>query len=169
MKTIQEIAEIENLELIETTTGNNGYPQNLKHAIVGFESFEQAQEIAEKYGLRIESFRRKDGWQLWERNYLTMYAPFQNSAEDFGDNYNEIDKIDESEFFEREIKPIINDFEDFESLETFIESKKKVWEEIQNMEDNELVITHYGEYYETISKESMVFSHDTWNSIIGLI
>lgn len=166
---IQEIAEIENLELIETTVGTNGYPQELKHAIVGFDNFDQATEIAEKYGLKIESFVRKDGWNLWFRSNNSMFAPYQNSAEDFGDNYDAFGKIDESEFFEIEIKPSIDNFEDFDTIETFLKDKKEIWEEIQNMEDNEIVITHYGEYYDTILRESMSFSHDTRNYIIGLI
>lgn len=98
-----------------------------------------------------------------------MYDPYQNSAEDYGDNYDEFDKICEAEFFEREIKPSIDNFEDFESLETFIKDKKEVWQEIEAMEDDEIVITCYGEYYETIKRESMSFSHDTWNYKIGLI
>lgn len=166
---LREIAENEGLSYIETTAGTNGYPQNLKFAITGFDTFEQAQELADKYDLNIESFKRKDGWDLWSRDSRNMFAPYQNTAEDFGDNYNEFEKIDEAEFFEREIKPSVDNFEDFESLETFLKDKKEVWQEIEDMEDNEIVITCYGEYYETIKKESMGFSHDSWYYIIGVI
>jgi len=86
---IRDISEHEGLDYVETTTGSNGYPENLKFAIVGFKTFEQAQEIADKYGLDIESFKRKDGWQLWSRNGSRMFSAFENSAEYFGDNYSE--------------------------------------------------------------------------------
>ena len=37
------------------------------------------------------------------------------------------------------------------------------------MEVDEIVITCQGEYYETIKKESMYFTHDTNHVTIGLI
>ena len=47
-KRLQEIAKEYNLELIATTTANNGYPQELKRALIGFTSYEQAEMVAEK-------------------------------------------------------------------------------------------------------------------------
>ena len=44
----RNLAEVEGLEFIETTSERNGYPSNLQGAIIGFESFKQAEEIAEK-------------------------------------------------------------------------------------------------------------------------
>ena len=46
MKTIDEIASENELQVITTTTGMNGYPQSLKKAIIGFENFEQAEKLA---------------------------------------------------------------------------------------------------------------------------
>lgn len=166
---LRNVAEQEGLDIIETTTGTNGYPENLKFAITGFDTFEQAQDLADKYSLSIESFEKRDGWSLWSRGNRTMFSAFQNSAEDFGDNYLEYGKIDEEEFFEIEIKPSIDNFEDFESVETFLKDKKEIWEEIDKMEEDEIVITLYGDYCDTIKQTSMSFSHDTRNYIIGLI
>ena len=61
------IAEIENLQVIETTSAMNGYPQSLKKALIGFQSFEEAERIASEYGLSIEIFTKRDGWQLYYR------------------------------------------------------------------------------------------------------
>lgn len=166
---LRHIAEEEGFDIIETTTGTNGYPRNLKHAIVGFENFEDAKDLAEKYGLNVESFRKKDGWQLWNRDNANMYAPYLNSASKFGDVYEEYSKMDEEEFFETEINYNIDNFQDFDSLNKFISNKKEIWEEIENMEDDEIVITCYGDYHRTIKRESMEFSHDTWNYVIGVI
>lgn len=41
MKSINEIASENDLQVITTTTALNGYPQALKKAIIGFEDFEQ--------------------------------------------------------------------------------------------------------------------------------
>lgn len=157
------------LGYIETTTGTNGYPKNLKPALVGFETFEQAQEIADTYNLSIESFESKDGWRLWTRNNRTMYEPYNNSAEDYGDNYNDLWKMDEEEFYEAEVEPILENFDNLTDLKNFIKEKEEIFEEMEKMSDEEIIITHEGRYYETIKKQSMSWSHDTRHYIIGLI
>lgn len=56
---IHEVAEENNLDVISTTTGKNGYPQSVKYAITGFPNFSEAEKLAEKYGLRITTFWKK--------------------------------------------------------------------------------------------------------------
>jgi hypothetical protein len=83
------------LEMIETTTGRNGYPQSLKKALIGFQTFEQAQEIEKEYPeVRITTFHKRDGWQLWERNNNTTYEALKNSASNYGDDYNQFTSED---------------------------------------------------------------------------
>jgi hypothetical protein len=159
-----------NLEMIETTTGRNGYPQSLKKALIGFQTFEQAQEIANKYPeVRITTFHKRDGWQLWERNNDTAYEPLQNSASDFGDDYNQFTSEDVEDYFENEVKPFLEDFENFETLNEFLKEREEVLNKIQLLDDNELVITYQGRYYDTIEKKSMSFYHDTHHYAIGII
>jgi hypothetical protein len=166
----REIAEVEGLDFIETTSERNGYPSNLKGAIIGFESFKQAEEIAEKYELEIQSFEKKDGWALWFRSGSWMGEAFKNSSDDYGDNYSELAKMDEAEFLESEVKYFFeDDRESFDEIEAFLNQKKEIWEEIEKMEDDEIVITNCGSYSETIKKESMYFYHDTKHLAIGLI
>ena len=76
MKSINEIASENGLQVIDTTTGLNGYPQSLKKAIIGFEDFEQAEKLAEEYHLDIEIFTKRDGWQLWNRDANSAYDAF---------------------------------------------------------------------------------------------
>ncbi|MBS4867808.1 MAG: hypothetical protein KH091_17470, partial [Parabacteroides merdae] len=59
---IYEVAEENNLDVISTTTGKNGYPQSVRYAITGFPNFSEAEKLAEKYGLRITTFWKKAGW-----------------------------------------------------------------------------------------------------------
>jgi len=56
---LEYIAYQNGLELIETTDQRNGYPSHLKYAIIGFDSFEQAEKISKGSGLQIEIFEKK--------------------------------------------------------------------------------------------------------------
>ena len=166
----RELAEVEGLEFIETTAERSGYPSHLQGGIIGFNNFKQAEEIAEKFGLEITTFEKKDDWQLWFRNGGRPYNAFKNSSEDFGDNYQEIGKMDEEDFIENEVMFFFEDSkESFDQIESFLKQKKEIWEEVEKMDDDEIVITHEGIYSETIKKESMYFYHDTKHIAIGLI
>lgn len=160
---IKELAEQYNLDYIETTTGSNGYPQNLQFAITGFDSFEKAQELADMYNLRIESFEKRDGWQLWSRRNNWMYQAYQLDVNrDFGDNYSEEDQ----DQILNTIKEIIDEVE---NPVKFLNSQIELLEECEKACDDEVVISHHGEYFDTLPKESMTFYHDTRHYIIGLI
>ena len=66
-KAISLIAYENGFELVEVTKGRNGYPERLHNAVIGFEDFDEAQSIANEYGLDLAILRKRDGWQLWER------------------------------------------------------------------------------------------------------
>ena len=170
---LREIADNNGLTYAESTSGSNGYPSNIKGIIIGFEYFQDAEELAEKHGLSIEFFLKKDGWQLWERTNNQAHEPMKNSSDDYGDNYSQLEKMSESEFITNEvaetITALIEDGADFDTIENFIKDKRKLFNEIEIMEDDEIVITYQGSYYETIKKQSMYFSHDTKHITIGLI
>ena len=172
MTTTELFYEIENefdVKLIETTIGINGYPQNLKKAIIGFDNFEECEEVASNYpDARIATFHRRDGWQLWERTG-TAFGPFENSADDYGEDYMSFTQNDAKNFFEEEVKPMLEDFDNFDELRDFLDKKEEILDEINKLDDNEMVITHEGRYYDTIDKVSMSFYHDTHHYAIGII
>ena len=165
-----QIADENGLELIETTSEANGYPSNLQYAIIGFETFEDAEKLAEEHDLHITSFHKKDGWNLWARTGDNVYEPFKNSSDDYGDNYSEFNggEMSEEVFFEEEVTPRLEDFTNFDDLQAFINSKKELFEEIEKAGVNQKVITYLGDYSETIDAESMYFYHDTNHYAIGL-
>ncbi len=164
-----ELADAHGLETIETTQGRNGYPSGTGYAITGFNSWLELKQFAEEHDLEITQFHSKDGWHFWESK-RRMYEPIKNSAEDYGDNYSEIPKIDEEDFIKNEVQWFFEDpKESFEQIEEILKQKKEIWEEVEQMEDDEIVITHEGRYYETIKKESLYWSHDTHNYCIGLV
>lgn len=162
-----EIAVIEDLEYIETTSGTNGYPENIQGAIVGFEDWEQLKEIAEKYKLEAINLHGRDGWQLYERQGRAT-EPYKNSSNDYGDDYSQYNDADA--YQEQIIQDILPyaEFTTFEDIETWLKEKKEVYNELLTCGENEIVITYQGRFYENIEKVSMNFIHDTHNYIIGL-
>ena len=166
---LREIADNNGLTYAESTNGGNGYPSNIKGIIIGFDNFEDAEKLAEEHNLTIEFFKKKDGWQLWERTNNQAHEPMKNSSDDYGDNYNQLEKMNEKVFFESEVKDSIENFDNLEDLQNFLSKKQELFEEIEKMEVDEIVITYQGDFYETIKKVSMYFAHDTKTTIIGLI
>ena len=168
-KDLAEIASENGLQLIETTASRTGYPERLQKAIIGFDTFEQAEELAKENGLSIEFSRKRDGWNFWYRTGSTAYEPFRRSAEDFGDDYSEFSKDDLEDFYENEVQPMVSDFESFDALRSFLDQKEKIQDEIEDAEDDEIVITCCGEYYDTIKERTMAYSYDSHSYAIGLI
>ena len=166
---INNVANERGLRVITTTTDLTGYPKNLKNALIGFECFKDAEELANKYGLRLTTFFKRDGWSLWYRNNNEAYQPIQIVAEDYGGNCNSFVASDAIDFFDNEIRPYLNNFNNIDSLQRFLEEKGEILNEIEILDEDELVIVKDGAYYTTIKKEVMSWSHDTKNYIIGLI
>lgn len=51
----------------EYTQGINGYPKQVRAILVGFDSIEDAEKVAEDFGVYVEVFRIRDGWHFWEK------------------------------------------------------------------------------------------------------
>lgn len=166
---IEDIAYENGLEVITTTSSHNGYPQRLQCAIIGFDSFEQADKLAKENGLSIEIFTKRDGWNLWYRTGDEAWEPFERSAEEYGDDYREFSEEDLEGFYENEVQPFVSDFADFASLRSFLDNKEKIYDKIEEADDDELVITSEGNYYDTIKKTTMEYEYDTHHYAIGLI
>ena len=81
-----EIAYERGLEVVETTQGMNGYPWGLGKAVIGFETFEEAQEVARESGGEVVDLSRRDGWQFW-KNTGKVGKEWEMNAEDYGDDY----------------------------------------------------------------------------------
>lgn len=169
IKNLSDIAANNGLELIETTSSGTGYPQALCSAIIGFDTFEEAEELAKEHNLDIEIFTKRDGWNLWYRTGTTAYNSLERSAEDYGDDYHQYTKADLADFYQNEVQPFIGEFNDFEDLRSFLDKTEKIKDEIEDAEEDEIVITYCGEYYETIKKETMAYEYDTHHYAIGLI
>lgn len=166
---MENIAYENGLDVITTTSARNGYPQRLQRAIIGFDTFEDAEELADVYGLSIEIFTKYDGWNLWYRTGDHAWAPFERSTEEYGDEYRQYSKDDLDGFYEREVQPNVGAFDDFASLRTYLDSMEEIRDRIEDADDNEIVLASFGGYYDTIKKTTMSYCYDTHHFAIGLI
>lgn len=171
MKTLQKLAEKNNLELVDITAGSNGYPSNTFYGIDAstFKNFNEVQQFAEKHKLTIVQLHRKDGWHFWE-DKGQMYKPFEISSEDYGDDYQIIPKMDFETFFKDEVQFFFEDTrESFDEIDGFLNSKKEIFNQIEMMDDEQSVVTYQGNYSDTINQTCLSWSEDTHNYIIALI
>lgn len=155
--------------VVDTTTSLTGYPENLKQAIVGFEDFQEAEEFAKKYGLRITIFFKKDGWNLYFRNSYTITSAMNITAEDYGENYYQYEKGQAENFFEDEVRPKLNNFNDIYELAKFVEYSKDTYYEIEWLSNDEILIMLDGKRYDIIEKDLMSWQHDSKEWRIGVI
>lgn len=164
-----KLAEEKNLNLIETTSEANGYPRNLQKAIIGFESYEEAEKLAEKYGLEIEMFERRDGWDLWARRERILNA-FDMANIYVEEGYDFYKVMSFEEFCEREdVQGSLKECEDFDEMQARLESFKGIFEEIEDLKEGEILIKdNYNNTF--VSKEyTMAYSYDSHQYAIGLI
>ena len=167
---MESIAYENSLQYIETTTGMNGYPEHLRGAIIGFETFEEAEKLAKEHGLCIRTFFKRDGWQLYQRNSNTTWEPMKITASDYGDDYKQFtNDISQEDFIEEELLPSLSatTFGDIINITNIYE---ELFDKITDAEDDELVIADtFGGYVETIKKELMEWSNDSKTWVIGVM
>lgn len=168
--TLEEIAYENGLDLIEITSGMNGYPSNLRKAIIGFKTFDDAQKLADKYDLTVQEFTRRDGWQFWERGGRMWeeydYAQIRKDKDDGIKVYSpgpgeEFDVILNLKFF-------LEDCDNLEEMRHFINSTEKVLDALNRCEDNQFVLTSFGELEGVYERKVMSYTLDTHNYVIGI-
>lgn len=157
---MKDLASENGLQFVETTVGFNGYPQNVKCALIGFKDFEQAETLSKETGLQLEVITRRAGWQLWHRSGNWVNGPLKITEDDFGDNFSFITDDDEKAFYENEVRPFLDDFDNLEDLMKFLEEKQKIAEELGSVGGDMVVVTEYGKYYDTIDTRPMDFEYD---------
>lgn len=162
-KRIQEIAKEYNLELIATTTANNGYPQEIKRALIGFTSYEQAEMVAERYGkelgLVFDCFTKCDGWTFWSRDKKPAlpYTPYDMVAEVDRMGFDVIEKMDKHQFQEEE---------------GHYENWQETYDWVKSMKDDEVLIfdRNNDQVVAVVKRYAMDFTdYDTHHYAIGLL
>lgn len=64
---------------------------------------------------------------------------------------------------------MVGEFDNFEEIESYLESQKEIYEAIENLEDDEMVLTLNDKYYDTVKQYTMCHYYDTKTTVIGLI
>ena len=166
---LEELACRNGLEFIETVRGgNNGYTSGIRDGIVGFATFEEAEKFAKEHDLFLCTFHKRDGWHMYERAG-EPYGPISVTSNDYGDDYDHFGVERLEDFFDTEVKPMLDSCESFEDLEKVISMAREVYDELQMADESQWVITCHGRYYETVEKETVKWSHDTHTWEIGVV
>lgn len=169
MTNLTTLAKQENLELISTTDSQNGYPHNEMQAVIGFDSFEQAEELAEKNNLSVEIFTKRNGNDFWFRTGNKAYEAFERESADYGEDCTTYTKEDVEKYYTNEIEGMLSDFEDLDELSAFVDSHKAIYAALKNLKDGELLIVCNGEVCDTVQQTTMSYSNDSHMYAIGLI
>lgn len=169
MTNLTTLAQQFNLELISTTDSPNGYPSNEMQAIIGFDNYEQAEELAEKNNLSVEVFIKRDGNDFWFRTGNKTYEAFERESADFGEGCDTYTKEDAEDYYANEVEGMLSDFEDLDELSAFVDSRKAIYAAIKNLKDNELLVVCDGEVCDTVQQTTMSYNNDSRTYAIGLI
>ena len=166
---LMEIAYERGLEVVETTQGMNDYPQGLGKAVIGFETFEEAQEVARESGGEVVDLSRRDGWQFW-KNTGRVWKEWEMNAEDYGDDYECV--TDPKEWWENE-KSVMESLE-FRSpaeMREHLEKVEAVYDKIADLGENEqLLICRDGSYdHEVILVKTLRYHIDVWSHEIAVV
>lgn len=169
MTNLTTLAQQFNLELISTTDSRNGYPHNEMQAVIGFDSFEQAGELAEKNNLSVEIFTKRNGNDFWFRTGNKAYEAFERESADYGEDCTTYTKEDVEKYYTNEIEGMLSDFEDLDELSAFVDSHKAIYAALKNLKDGELLIVCNGEVCDTVQQTTMSYENDSRMYAIGLI
>lgn len=172
MTTKQSIIEaiIDNYEVTEVTvtSGNNGYPSNLRTALLIY-SWADAQAIADAYPqVTISSIRKRDGWSLWECRG-SMWHPY-NMLADY-QQYGRVIKTkdDVYDYYLDDINYLRS--LDSETLADHLETASKLLRDIDNLADDEYLCTNDGDDYDSwdkVEEFAIGYREDVWQYRIAI-
>lgn len=158
------------LSFVSTTKSRSGYPTKVKSAIIGFENFRDAEDNAHELGWEVQLFEKRDGHDLWYRDGCMLLYPISFRDLNFGDDYRWVEKMSEEDFYDKEVvEPLQNATTALEA-KAIIDAKVEVWQMLDFIQDDEVVLTDCGKYAETYEKEPMEFhDRDVHQYVIGII
>lgn len=159
-----DLAEQLGLDIVSVTSSANGYPQNVQLALIGFDNFDQAEDVANANDLSIISLYKRDGWNLWAEQGAAC-GPIKLGAEDYGDDYMSFDSSWDEDDLADDLRRVIDGIEDLDGIFTIVNFYKKFKEELDDISEDEQVIARMydAESIEVIKKEVMSW-HDYANS-----
>lgn len=169
MELLETIAYEHGLDLIETTSDGTGYPRDLKYAVIGFETFDEAQELADRYGLTVREFTRRDGWQLWVRGGRAWgeYDYEQVMSEGYANENVQTYRHNDAENVMSDLREHLQ-YASLRDMKILIENTEEVLEKLDDCQPDEFIVTCSGEYDATYLRKTMSYSYDSSRYAIGI-
>ncbi len=158
----------------DTTSNRSGYPERLIEAIIGFENWNQIEQISKALNIEPEVFNKKEGWNIWVRNYARNVRPFNLEQHYLNRECNEGSIIvlynteDTQSIYRERVLPLLENAMSMEESEKIINEWKEIFEEIQTLGDDEILV-HENGYRRTINKEDISYTEDTDMYEIGFV
>lgn len=170
MKTLNEAAQNFNLEIVNTNSDLNGYPSDLKEALTGFASFEEAEKVAEEIGGHVEKLVRPFGHEFWTRDGR-MYEPVSFTAEMFGDNYAIFEDAEDYWKDAQEVLAEKIESSDLEEVENIMKDIRKAYDAIDNLKEGEVALceNYRGIYLYRQTLSNVEYTFDSKDYAIGVI
>lgn len=164
-----DLAEQLGLDIVSVTSASNGYPQNVQLALIGFDNFEQAEDVANANGLTIVSLYKRDGWNLWAEQGAAC-GPIKLSAEDYGCDYMSCDSSCDEDDITDDLRGAIDGIEELDGIFAIVDFYKKIKEELDDISEDEQVIARMydADSIEVIKKEVMSWHDDANSSTIAI-
>ena len=158
--TLNDIAIEGNANIITLRSG--------KKVITYFDRFSTAQELAEKYNLRVVELYHRDG-QDWQVEG-DAWTPIQVREEMFGDGarfFTESDRDDEFAFFKSQLAKI----DDFDEMRERIDKEEKFFDLFDELEDGQAILSTCDHYYASIIEvsDAAFVNYDVHTRAIGLM
>lgn len=156
------------MQTIEITTGMNGYPSHLHKGIIGFDTFDQAEEYAKQNNGVVVALRKRDGWQFWESEGR-VFEPLRVDSDTYGDDYStETSQENWKDTCHDLLSAMINDDASLEDISNAVKDMIAVSEKIDLLGEDEAVLLCLGKYCDTIKTRTMSYSEDVWHHEIGV-
>ncbi len=165
---IKQLASENGYDYVETTSELTGYPRNIEAAITGFENFDEAQDFADRNGLRLVLLTKRDGWDLWTGRTNWIYEAPEVNYEDFG-GINQYDKDTDEEDLVDDMKSLIDGMEDISSIKEVVEKYNDIWADVQGLGEGQMVVVFGNLSHEVYDRHPMSWNYDTHDYIIAAV
>lgn len=149
--------------------------QHYPDCMVGFSTFEEAEKLADKYGLEIVSLKKRDGQREWQNEgpvckaYDVMSFLMERSnciCTMTPDQYE-----DEEDYMRGEdVNGQLSDMESFDDMISFLEKEKELYEYLHSLNPDEFIFWTDDRYcHETMKRYDVSMSYDVYAYQIALM
>lgn len=162
---LQQLIKGKSLCIVESTANYRGEAEYIMPAVVGFETFEEAQKFALENSMSVVNLRKSDGWKYFYRH---------GTAEEAYDLYNEYSNRNDCIIYrmEDDITPEVKDdikrSKTFEEIKKIIESANDIYEQIQELDEDHFLAVGNNEL-EILPNKAMEYSRDSYSYKIGVV